>query len=142
MANVKIAGNTIILTSTVTLEQIKRIEKHRSEALEIRNAKDEIVFRVGTGSNSFNAHGASFNAATLDNRELAFISLQIPTGVTDAKRYFAETFGQPHLQLKTVESRLAGVLTAVESEITEIMNDVTMADAPAIAATENGTEEN
>jgi len=142
MADVKIAGNAVILTSTVTLEQIKRIEKHRPETLEIKNAKDEVIFRVGTGSNCFNSHGASFNAATLDNRELAFISLQIPAGVTDAKRYFAETYGQPHLHLKAVESRLAAVLTAVESEIAEIMNDVTMADAPAITVTENGTEEN
>jgi len=139
MADVKIAGNTIILTSTVTLEQIKRIEKHRPEALEVRNAKEEIIFRVGTGSNALNNHGASFNAATLDERELAYISLPIPSGVADAKRYFAETFGQPHLQLKAVEIRLADVLTKVDDEITEIMNDVTMADNSA--ANNNETEE-
>ena len=140
MAVVKIAGNTIILTSTLTLEQIKRIEKHRPEALEIRNAKEEIIFRVGTGSNALNDHGASFNAATLDERELAYISLPIHSGVADAKRYFAETFGQPHLHLKAVEFRLADVLAEVEDEITEIMNDVTMADTPAVAATNNEQE--
>ena len=140
MADVKIAGNTIVLTSTVTLEQIKRIEKHRPEALEIRNAKEEIIFRVGTGSNALNDHGASFNAATLDDRELAYISLPIPPGVTDAKRYFAETFGQQHLYLKAIEQRLSSVLVEVEGKITEIMNDVTMADNP-VATTTNETEE-
>jgi len=141
MADVKIAGNTIIFTSTVTLEQIRRIEKHRPEALEIRNANDEIIFRVGTGSNALNNHGASFNAATLDDRGLAYISLQIPSGVTDAKRYFAETFGQPHLHLKAIEQKMPDVLTEVESEINEIMNDVTMADAVATAATDEETRD-
>ena len=139
MADVKIAGNTIILTSTVTLEQLRRIEKHRPEVLEVHNAKEEIIFRVGTGSNALNNHGASFNAATLDDRELAYISLPIPSGVADAKRYFAETFGQPHLHLKAVEQKLTDVLVEVEDKITEIMNDVTMADNPV--ATTNETED-
>ena len=141
MADVKIAGNTIILTSTVTLEQLRRIEKHRPEVLEIRNAKEEIIFRVGTGSNALNNHGASFNAATLDDRELAYITLPIPSGVADARKYFAETFGQPHLHLKSIEQKLPDVLADVESKINEIMKDVTMADAVVTAATDDETEE-
>ena len=140
MANVKIAGNVIIITSTMTLAQIKRLEKHRPEALAIRNEKNEVIFRVGTGSNAFNVNGASFNSATKDDRELAFISLEIPADVTDGRRYFAEIHGKAHMQLKRIESGLADVLTAVEAEINEIMNDVQMADAMAPAQTTENTE--
>jgi hypothetical protein len=141
MADVRIAGNIIVITSTVTLEQLRHLEKHRSESLKIRNGKDEVIFRVGTGSNALNNNGASFNSATLDDRELALITLQIPSGVTDARRYFAETFGHPHLHLKSIERGLADILSEVEGDINEIMNDVTMADAPANAVTNNETED-
>ena len=141
MANVKIAGNVIILTSAVTLEQIKRLEKHRPEALAVRNDKNEVIFRVGTGSNALNNNGASFNATTKDDRELAFITLEIPANITDGKRYFAEIYGKAHLQLKRIESGLTDVLRAVEDEINEIMNDVQMADAPASAQIIDNSED-
>jgi hypothetical protein len=44
------------------------------------------------------------------------------------------------LYLKAIEQRLSSVLVEVEGKITEIMNDVTMADNP-VATTTNETEE-
>ena len=142
MADVRIAGNIIVLTSTVTLEQLKKIEKHRPESLEIRNGKDEVIFCVGTGSNALNINGASFNAATLDERALALITLQIPGDVQNAKLYFAETYGKAHIMLKQVEAGLGEVVRNVAEEIAEIMNDVQFSDGAAQAAESDSREEN
>jgi len=128
MANVKIAGNIIVLTSTVTMNQLRQLEKHRPKALTILDEENTPVFRIGTGSNALTTHGASFNAATLDGRELAYITLTIPEGVTDGKRYFAEIYGNAHLQLKQIEGRLPNIIDEVDREICEIMNDVKFAD--------------
>jgi len=141
MADVRIAGNIIVLTSSVTLEELKRLEKHRPEALGIRNAKDEVIFRVGTGSNALNNNGASFCTATLDSRGLALITLTIPAGVTDAKLYFAETFGKAYAQFKQVEAGLAEATREVAAEIAEIMNDVQFSDGVAQAPNSADTEE-
>jgi hypothetical protein len=142
MADVRIAGNIIVLTSSVTLEELKRLEKHRPEALEIRNAKDEVMFRVGTGSNALNINGASFCTATLDSRGLALITLTIPAGVTDAKLYFAESFGKAYAQFKRVEAGLAEATREVAAEIAEIMNDVQFSDGATQApdGTDTGEE--
>ena len=141
MADVRIAGNTVVITSTVTLEQIKRLEKHRPEALEVRNAKDEVTFRVGTGSNSLNTFGASFNSATLDERKLALIQIEIPDGVTDAKTWFAETYGKALVLLKQVEAELNTAIRVVAGEINVIMRDIQFSDGAAqTAAPTNPTE--
>jgi hypothetical protein len=140
MADVRIAGNTVVLTSVMTLEQIKRVEKHRAEALITRNEKNEPIFRVGTGSNALNTNGASFNADTLDDRKLAFITLDIPSGVTNAKEWFAETYAQAFTQLESIEAGLTGVLNEVARDISNIMGRIGMADAAPAAAEAPGTE--
>ena len=53
MANITIAGNSYVITSTVSMADLELVRKHRSKALKIVDKEtQEELFAVGTGGNT------------------------------------------------------------------------------------------
>mgnify|MGYP000937705903 CR=1 FL=1 len=63
MAKIVIAGDAVVVTSAMKLEDIKTIEKYRPKELVLKGGEDgkEPIFGVGTthGAGNINAVGAS-----------------------------------------------------------------------------------
>ena len=122
MAKTQVIGNAAVITSTLKLADIKKIEKStRKDVLTLKGGEDgkTPIFMVGTtncGTGSINACGAEFACASRDDDQFAQITLGIPADVADAKEYVVEKYGIALINLAKVEEAVPAVLTAINEE--------------------------
>ena len=131
MSKTVIAGDDVVITSALKLEDIKTIEKYRPKALVLMGGEDgkEPVFAIGTtpGAGNINAVGASFGAETHDDSKLACITLFL-TGVTgDVKDWVADRLGAAIINLNKLEEKLPAVLEEIAAEKATVMSNITVA---------------
>lgn len=132
MSKITIAGDSIVITSAKTLEEIKTLEKYKPEALVLREKDSEgrmqEVFRVASSTcGIINANGACFNSATHDDKKFATITLPIPAGTPDAKEYAAETIGLAITKLDRVEEQFADAVANIKAEKDAVLAKISIA---------------
>lgn len=133
MAKITIAGDAVVVTSTVKFEDLKTVEKYYPEALVLMGGEDgkEQVFKVGTttGKGNLNRYGAEFGSATRDDRALATMTLPVPeTEGEDVKETVAETIGAYLMDLNEVEESIPAALAAIAAKKQAIMANITIAE--------------
>jgi len=112
MAKVTIAGNSYVITSTISMADMQAVKKYRPSALAITDSDTkETLFKVGIGSNSVTDYGISFGGVTNDDEKLATSTLSIPADVEDAKEFVLDKAGLAIANLNEVE---AGITEAIE----------------------------
>lgn len=132
MAKTTIAGDAVVITSALKLEDIKTIEKYRPNELVLRGGEDgkEPIFALGTtiGSGSINAVGTSFSREANDGSGLAVITM-VMTGVPteDVKDWAADRLGSSVICLNALEAKLPAVLEAIAAEKAVVMEHITVA---------------
>lgn len=130
-AAIKIAGSACVVESAHTLEEIKLLEKFRPKALglyETSGDKQEEVFRVGaakSGNGSINQYGATFGAQPTAAGKAA-ITMMIPEGVTDPKKWAADTIGVSIIKLNNVEKQFEQALAEVKAEKETVNSAITV----------------
>lgn len=133
MAKIVIAGDAIVITSTQKLESIKTLEKYRPNALTLyetdENGKKMEVFKVGstTGEGAISQYGASFGSTTHDAEKLATITMSLPRGVEDAKKYVADMVGVAIINLNKVEEQFEAALAEVTAEKAAVLENISIA---------------
>ena len=114
MAKIVIAGDAVVVTSAMKLEDIKTIEKYRPKELVLKGGEDgkEPIFGVGTThcAGSINAVGASFGSETRDDDKLACITLFLDGVTGDVKDWVADRLGAAIINLNKLEEKLPAVL--------------------------------
>lgn len=131
---ITIAGDSIVVTSSKTLADIKKLEKYAPKALALVEKNDdgekEEIFRVSStnGTGSINQYGASFGSVTHDDKKLATITMSIPQGVEDAVKYAAEVVGKAGMLLNRVEAQFDGALKSVDDEMQQILDNIKVAE--------------
>lgn len=130
MAKVIIAGNAVVINSSVKLEDLKKVEKYRPSALTLYGGEDgkEPVFRVtvGTGTGSINKNGACFSGATHDEAKLATITMVVGN-TENIKEFVADEFGGALINLSKIEEKLPGIIADIASERNAVMNSISVA---------------
>lgn len=121
MANVYIKGDAAIITSTVTLENLKNVSKYAPKALTLLGGDDnkEEVFKVlvgKSGAGSINAWGATFAPATRDHEGKATITLMVPACVEKAKEWVVNELGGALMNLKAIEEKLPEVIAKIAAD--------------------------
>ena len=129
-ASVRIFGQACVVESEYTVEDIAKLEKFRPNALTLYqgDGKDkELVFAVGTtkGKGSIGKFGASFGSNSASSGKAA-ITMMIPEGVNDAKKWAVDTIGKAIIDLKTVEDQYAAALADVDAEQATIEAAITV----------------
>ena len=132
MAKVTIAGNAVVITSSMKLADLATIKKYRPKALRLmggENNKEELfVVDVGNGGNGgLNGVGACFCSATHDEAKKACITIPLDGVQGDVKEYVADKYGEALIHLNALEETLPGVLTAIAEQKTGIMANITVA---------------
>lgn len=131
MAKITIAGEAVVVTSTMKLEDIKTIKKYRPEALTLMGGEDgkEPIFKIGIGSGTgnINKYGAEFGSETHDAEKKATITLICEAGDGDIKEIIADTVGTYVLKLNKLEETLPAVLTEISTEKEKIMSNISVA---------------
>jgi hypothetical protein len=126
---IKIAGNAVVLTSSLKFETIQKMEKYNRDALcliEVKNDEENEIFRIGTGkASSIGKYGITFMEANKDGFAVATILL--PEGVTDKKAYIKDNFGTALFMLndledavKTACAQLEAAYEKLDTEIEEV----------------------
>ena len=125
MAKVTIAGNSYVVTSSVSMADLETVKKHRPSALAITDPETkETLFKVGTGSNSVNDYGISFGGVSNDDAKLATATLPIPADTEDAKTYVLDKAGLAIMNLNKVETGIAAALEEIKAERDAIAENI------------------
>lgn len=119
MSKTTIAGEAVVITSTMKLEDLKTIAKYNKAALTIKE-KDEQgnlqpVFTIGVGPvGSIGDFGATFNRANPEG--FATITMQHNFPAENIKEKMADQIGGALVYLKRLEESLPAVLEKVKAD--------------------------
>ena len=127
MAKVTVAGNSFIVTSDLTMEDLETVKKYRPKALALTDPETkEELFKVGIGASSANDYGISFGGVSNDEEKLATATLPIPSGTEDAKTYVLDKAGLALAQLNKVEESILSALDDIRDEREKIAGNITV----------------
>lgn len=131
MAKIVIAGDAVVITSAIKLEDLRNVAKYRPEALVLKGGEDgkEQIFRVGVcnGVGDINQYGAAFGNATRDDSKLATITLVAPGVEGDIKEFVADKLGSALINLNKLEETLPGVVQSIAAEKAQVMGAISVA---------------
>lgn len=132
MAKVVIAGDAVVVTSTMKLEDLLTIAKYRPDALTLKGGEDnkEVLFRISANKNGFgeiNKYGATFGSESHDEAKLATITLGLSAGAGDVKEQVADMIGSAIIKLSDLEETLPEVLEKIAAEKAAVMETITVA---------------
>jgi len=131
MAKIVIAGEAVVVTSAIKLEDLRKVAKYRPDALVLKGGEDgkEPIFRIGvcSGTGKINKYGAEFGAETHDDAKLATITLVTDALEGDIREAVAEAIGASILNLNKLEETIPAVLAEIDAEKAAILGNITVA---------------
>lgn len=124
-AGIKVLGQTAVIESRFTPEQISEVAKYRPATLVLTDAETkEPTFAVGMGSGKgrINKVGAEFGSGK--NAEgKAIITIDLPDGV-NAKEHLEAKVGVSILNLQKVEDGLQAALAEIAEEKAKVLGTI------------------
>lgn len=130
-ATVTIAGESVVITSNLTLDDIKLVEKYRPEALRLKGGEDgkETVFIVGVyrdRNGSINKNGAEFGSVSHDGTGRATITFPLPHVEGDIREAVADYIGSAILDLNKIEAAVPAVIEDILRERADVMSNISV----------------
>lgn len=130
-ATIAIVGEAVVLTSNLTMEDIKTVEKYRPLALQLNGGVDgkDIVFVIGTTTNprgSINNVGAEFGGIAHDGTGRATITFDLPQSNGDVRDAVAEYIGTSILDINKLEAKLPQVIEEINAEKAAVMKSISI----------------
>lgn len=121
MAKTKIFGDSVVITSSIKLADLKNVAKYAPKALTLLGGEEgkEPIFCVNvgkSGAGALNAFGATFAPQTRDHEGKATITMMIPAAVEKAKEWVVEDFGGALMNLKALEDKLPEVIAKIAAD--------------------------
>lgn len=122
MANIKIAGDAVVIQSTLKADDIQLVKKYRPNELILKGGEDgkEPIFAINmtTGKGGINEFGVSFSGATRDENKYACLTMLIPEGVnpTNVEEWFVDTYGGAIINLNKLEAHLPDIISEIAAE--------------------------
>jgi len=127
MAHIKTAHKAAVISTDLSVKNIKKLEAINPDALEIKNEKGDILFKVATGANeSMSKYGVVF---ANDSK----ISVVVNTKEKLDRETVSEIFGATLLQLSRVEEQANAALESIGADLDsliEIEDEDVEDDAP------------
>lgn len=123
---IKIAGNAVVITSTLKLEVIKKMEKYNPDALclvEVKDNEENEIFRIATGKTStISKFGITFMEANAEG--FATATVMLPEGTTDKKAYIKDNFATALFMLKDLEDAVTTACAQLEAAYAKLDEDI------------------
>ena len=101
-----IAGNALVFTSEIKLEDVKLLSKANPNALILFDDEKEPVFAIGVGnfeSGSIGKLGVTIDSTSRNENGFATVTGIIPEGIADAKEFAANILMPAYLSIKALE---------------------------------------
>ena len=131
MAKIIVAGEAVVITSSMKLTDLETIKKYNPKALVLMGGEDgkEPVFCIGVNrgkTGSINQFSVDFGAETRDDKKLATMTL-MTSGVTgDVKEFVADKYGAALMLLNKLEATLPAALEAIAADKNAILENITV----------------
>ena len=131
MAKIIVAGEAVVITSSMKLTDLETIKKYNPKALVLMGGEDgrEPVFCIGVNrgkTGSINQFSVDFGAETRDDKKLATMTL-MTSGVTgDVKEFVADKYGAALMLLNKLEATLPAALEAIAADKKAILENITV----------------
>ena len=131
MAKIVIAGEAVIVTSSLKLEDLELVSKYRPKALTLYGGEDgkEPLFKVavGEGSGYINANGAVFGRTANDGSGLACITM-FAAGIPaeEVEEWVQDQIGGAILLLNKLEAAIPAIIGEVAAENAAIRGSITV----------------
>ena len=131
MAKIIVAGEAVVITSSMKLTDLETIKKYNPKALVLMGGEDgkEPVFCIGVNrgkTGSINNFSVDFGAETRDDKKLATMTL-MTSGVTgDVKEFVADKYGAALMLLNKLEATLPAALEAIAADKKAILENITV----------------
>lgn len=121
MAKTKIFGEAIVITSTLKLDELKSVSKYYNEKLNLYGGEDgkELLFGIRvapSGMGVLSADGAFFAPTSRVEGGYATITMTVPSGVEDAKKWMVDTHGGALMHLAELEKKLPDVIAKIVAD--------------------------
>lgn len=131
MARITVAGESVVVTSAITLENYRMIAKYRPAKLVLKGGDDgkEPIFAVGVATNprgSINKVGAEFGSEAHDGTGRATITFDLPQTDGDVKEAVAEKVGAAIIYLNKLEETLPDVVNEIAAEKTAVLENISV----------------
>lgn len=128
MAKITIAGDALIISSAVKYEDLAKVAKYRPDALVLKDAEGEPVFRVACGQYSgVSEYGITFETATREGGYACItLGTYIPEG-EDVKEFVADTIGAAIGNLEKIETTIPDILGEIDVQRTAMMSKIQIA---------------
>ena len=132
---VYVMGSSVGISTTVSLDQLKLLQKKAPEALTLvegEGKEKREVFKVFVGETpDLKKFGATFNGSTNGDPKCAMMTLDISAKPEEmsAKEYVAEKFGVALLNLQKVEAQFAPALENIAAQsaaLADIIEEITL----------------
>lgn len=132
MAKIVIAGDAVVVTSSLKLDDIRKVEKYRPEALILKGGEDnkEPIFAVQTaksGNGSINQYGVTFASESHDENKFAQITMTLGTVNGDVKEHVADKLGAAVDMLNQIEGTIPDVIEAIDAKKKAIIENIAVA---------------
>lgn len=126
-----IYGDSFVITSDFTLDQLKKVSKFRPSALQLKGGEDnkQTLYTVLTSDKpgGFNNVGAIFGSESHDGSGKATITMDVNTVPGEDKRKaIAEEYGRGLSYLKQIEDSLQEAIDEIEAEQNAIIESITL----------------
>lgn len=127
MANCKKFGEAVVITSAAKLEDIRKIEKYRPDALVVLGGEDgkEPIFAVGLSSKrsgSINSFSIDFGGCNEDGFAQVTVSYCGPN--ENVKAHLADSIGPQLTMLGKLEESWPAVLAEIDADVDRIMASI------------------
>lgn len=131
MARITVAGESVVVTSAITLENYRMIAKYRPAKLVLKGGDDgkEPIFAVGIATNprgSINKVGAEFGSEAHDGTGRATITFDLPQTDGDVKEAVAEKVGAAIIYLNKLEETLPDVVNEIAAEKAAVLENISV----------------
>lgn len=131
MARITVAGESVVVTSAITLEDYRMIAKYRPDKLVLKGGDDgkEPIFAVGVATNphgSINKMGAEFGSEAHDGTGRATITFDLPQTDGDVKEAVAEKVGAAIIHLNKLEEILPDVVNEIAAEKAAVLENISV----------------
>lgn len=132
MSKVTIAGNAVVITSSLTMEELETVKKYRPKELVLKGGEDgkEAIFAIAVapqGEGSANEYGIAFDSTSNDGTGKASVTLVAPSETDDIVKGVVDSLGGAIMNLNKLEAHLVSVLEEIDADKTAVMENITVA---------------
>lgn len=126
---IRIVGDAVVVTSELSLAELKTIQKFNSKALILMGGDEgkTPVFAMsvaGSGYGSLTNNGIMWAPSTNDPAKKATMTMMIPAGTEKPSEWFVDNFGGAIMNLNALEATLPAVLSKLNADKAAVLASI------------------